>query len=98
MLRLNGNKLETKEHKGGMSFAQALQINATLQHLDLGDTDLVSLLIPSSKPCTMLFYTFYTQALQINATLQHLDLGDTDLVSFCMPSSQPCIIVLHNLH
>lgn len=40
MLRLNGNKLETKEQKGGMYFAQALQINTTLEHLDLGDTDL----------------------------------------------------------
>ncbi|KAL8569742.1 hypothetical protein ACOMHN_007265 [Nucella lapillus] len=40
MMRLNGNKLESKEQKGGMYFAQALQINTTLQHLDLGDTDL----------------------------------------------------------
>eukprot|EP00916_Digyalum_oweni_P015310 GHVL01025039.1.p1 GENE.GHVL01025039.1~~GHVL01025039.1.p1 ORF type:complete len:437 (+),score=11.99 GHVL01025039.1:16-1326(+) len=40
LLRLNGNKLETKEHKGGMHFAQALQINTSLEHLDLGDTDL----------------------------------------------------------
>ena len=30
------------EVKGGMFFAQALQINTTLHHLDLGDTDLVS--------------------------------------------------------
>ncbi|XP_076451919.1 leucine-rich repeat-containing protein 34-like isoform X2 [Babylonia areolata] len=40
LLRLNGNKLETKEQKGGMYFAQALQVNTTLEHLDLGDTDL----------------------------------------------------------
>ena len=44
LLRLNGNKLETKEQKGGMYFAQALQINTTLLHLDLGDTDMVTLL------------------------------------------------------
>ena len=28
--------------KGGIFFAHALQINTTLHHLDLGDTDLVS--------------------------------------------------------
>ena len=30
------------EVKGGIFFAQGLQINTTLHHLDLGDTDLVS--------------------------------------------------------
>ncbi len=38
-LRLNGNKIG---NKGGMYFAQMLQINVTLEALDLGDTDLVS--------------------------------------------------------
>lgn len=38
-LRLNGNKIG---NSGGMFFAQMLQINATLESLDLGDTDLVS--------------------------------------------------------
>lgn len=37
-LRLNGNKIG---NKGGMYFAQMLQINTTLEALDLGDTDLV---------------------------------------------------------
>jgi hypothetical protein len=41
-LRLNGNKIG---NKGGMFFAQMLQINTTLQALDLADTDLVSLFI-----------------------------------------------------
>ncbi|KAK7494099.1 hypothetical protein BaRGS_00014572 [Batillaria attramentaria] len=39
-LRLNGNKIETKALKGGMYFAQALQVNTTLLHLDLADSDL----------------------------------------------------------
>ena len=37
-MRLNGNKMG---NKGGMFMAQMLQINATLESLDLGDTDLV---------------------------------------------------------
>lgn len=37
-LQVNGNKIG---RKGGMYFAQALQINTTLEKLDLGDTDLV---------------------------------------------------------
>lgn len=35
---MNGNKIG---NKGGMYFAQALQINTKLRELDLGDTDLV---------------------------------------------------------
>lgn len=38
-LRLNGNKIG---NRGGMFFAQMLQINTTLEALDLGDTDLVT--------------------------------------------------------
>lgn len=38
VLLLNGNKID---NKGGMSFAQALQINTTLEHLDVGEADLV---------------------------------------------------------
>ena len=37
-LRLTGNKIG---NRGGMFFAQMLQINTTLEALDLGDTDLV---------------------------------------------------------
>ena len=37
-INLNGNKIG---NKGGMSMAQMLQVNSTLQHLDLGDTDQV---------------------------------------------------------
>ena len=35
---MNGNKIG---NKGGMSLAQMLQVNFVIQHLDLGDTDLV---------------------------------------------------------
>ena len=38
-LRMTGNKIE---NRGGMFFAQMLQVNTTLEALDLGDTDLVS--------------------------------------------------------
>ncbi|MBO8711895.1 hypothetical protein INP24_14275, partial [Staphylococcus aureus] len=38
-LRLNGNKIG---NRGGMFFAQMLQINTTLEALDLGDTDLTT--------------------------------------------------------
>ena len=38
-LKVNGNKIG---NRGGMFFASMLQINTTLQHLDLGDCDLVS--------------------------------------------------------
>lgn len=38
-LRISGNKIG---NKGGMFFAQMLQVNETLEYLDLGDTDLVS--------------------------------------------------------
>ena len=37
-LNLNGNKIG---NKGGMCMAQMLQVNFTLEHLDLGDTDQV---------------------------------------------------------
>ena len=37
-LRINGNKID---NKGGMYFAQALQVNTALQDLDLADTDQV---------------------------------------------------------
>ena len=37
-LRINGNKID---NKGGMYFAQALQINTNLEALDLCDTDQV---------------------------------------------------------
>lgn len=36
---MTGNKID---NKGGMYFAAMLQVNNTLQKLDLGDTDLVS--------------------------------------------------------
>ena len=38
-LRMTGNKIG---NDGGMYFAQALQINISLEDLDLADTDLVS--------------------------------------------------------
>ena len=38
-LKMNGNKIG---NKGGMYFAGALQVNTTLEALDLGDTDLVT--------------------------------------------------------
>ena len=41
-LRLNGNKMG---NKGGMFMAQMLQINTTLESLDVGDTDLVSIIV-----------------------------------------------------
>lgn len=37
---MNGNKIG---NKGGMCMAQMLQVNITLQHLDLGETDLVKM-------------------------------------------------------
>jgi len=40
-LRLNGNKIG---NRGGLCFAQALQVNVVLESLDLGDADLVSTL------------------------------------------------------
>jgi len=39
ILRLNGNKIG---NRGGLYFAQALQVNVALESLDLADTDLVS--------------------------------------------------------
>jgi hypothetical protein len=39
---MTGNKIE---NKGGMFFASMLQINSSLEKLDLGDCDLVSKLI-----------------------------------------------------
>ena len=39
-LNLNGNKIG---NKGGMCMAQMLQVNFFVQHLDLGDSDLVLL-------------------------------------------------------
>jgi len=39
ILRLNGNKIG---NRGGLYFAQALQVNVSLESLDLADTDLVS--------------------------------------------------------
>lgn len=40
-LNLNGNKIG---NKGGMSMAQMLQVNNVLQHLDLGETDMVQMI------------------------------------------------------
>ena len=37
-LKMNGNKIGDQ---GGMYFAQMLQINTTLESLDVGETDLV---------------------------------------------------------
>lgn len=37
-LNLNGNKIG---NKGGMCLAQMLQVNISLQYLDIGETDLV---------------------------------------------------------
>lgn len=39
---MTGNKIE---NKGGMCFAVMLQMNSSLEKLDLGDTDLVSKLL-----------------------------------------------------
>lgn len=39
-LNMNGNRIG---NKGGMCMAQMLQVNFSLKHLDLGDTDLVSI-------------------------------------------------------
>lgn len=44
-LRMTGNKIG---NKGGMFFASMLQINSTLEKLDLGDTDMVSNLVKLS--------------------------------------------------
>lgn len=41
-LKLNGNKFG---NKGGMALAGALQVNKTLEDLDIGDTDQVSSLV-----------------------------------------------------
>ena len=49
-LRMTGNKIE---NRGGMFFAQMLQVNTTLEALDLGDTDLVS--VKPSKGLLMQF-------------------------------------------
>jgi len=38
--RLNGNKIG---NRGGLYFAQALQVNVVLESLDLADSDLVSI-------------------------------------------------------
>lgn len=38
---MNGNKIG---NKGGLCMAQMLQVNFSLRHLDLGHTDLVSVL------------------------------------------------------
>lgn len=47
-LRMTGNKIE---NTGGMSFAAMLQINSSLEKLDLGDCDLVS---PFTPPWVLL--------------------------------------------
>jgi len=44
-LRMTGNKIG---NKGGMYFASMLQVNCTLEKLDLGDCDLVSEPVESS--------------------------------------------------
>ena len=45
-LNLNGNKIG---NKGGMCMAQMLQVNFFIQHLDLGDADLVIKIYLSKK-------------------------------------------------
>lgn len=42
---MTGNKIE---NKGGMVFAAMLQINSSLEKLDVGDCDLVSKLVRKS--------------------------------------------------
>lgn len=44
---MTGNKIE---NKGGMFFATMLQINSSLEKLDLGDCDLVSKLVMRQSP------------------------------------------------
>ena len=46
-LRMTGNKVE---NEGGMFFAAMLQINSSLEKLDLGDCDLVSKLVMRRSP------------------------------------------------
>lgn len=46
---MTGNKIE---NKGGMFFAAMLQINSSLEKLDLGDCDLVSKMVEKNHPCT----------------------------------------------
>jgi hypothetical protein len=52
-INLNGNKIG---NKGGMSMAQMLQINNTLQHLDLGDTDQVSFILRFLRILSKLYF------------------------------------------
>lgn len=44
---MTGNKVG---NKGGMCFAAMLQMNSSLEKLDLGDTDLVSKLVMRKSP------------------------------------------------
>lgn len=44
---MNGNRIG---NKGGMCMAQMLQVNFSLKHLDLGDTDLVSTTRKKTEP------------------------------------------------
>lgn len=49
---MTGNKIE---NKGGMFFAAMLQINSSLEKLDLGDCDLVSRMVEKNHPGTSSF-------------------------------------------
>lgn len=74
-LRLNGNKLETREKKGGMYFAQALQINTTLRNLDLADTDLMTESIIALG--TVLLHNNTLKALNVSRPLLFTHMEDT---------------------
>lgn len=74
-LRLNGNKLETKQQKGGMYFAQALQINNTLQNLDLGDTDLRTESVIALA--TVLLHNTALKAINVNRPILFTHMEDT---------------------
>jgi len=78
-VRLNGNKIGDR---GGLYFAQALQLNTTLESLDLADTDLVSVVPPHRKLESLdLADTDLVSVVPPYGKLESLDLADTDLVS-----------------
>ena len=68
-LNLNGNKIE---NRGGLAMAQMLQVNTSLQHLDLGHTDLVNM--PITKYTNMNFNYFFQENRKLNRSLDNIDL------------------------
>uniref|UniRef100_A0A674JZR1 Leucine rich repeat containing 34 n=1 Tax=Terrapene triunguis TaxID=2587831 RepID=A0A674JZR1_9SAUR len=89
-LRMTGNKIE---NKGGMYFASMLQINSTLEKLDLGDCDLGTQSLIAIA--TVMSHNKAMKALNLNRPILYSQEEETTVHTALMMKNNSCLMELH---